>query len=134
VAEVAERVNELKGAERMNRQTEQPISEAFNAVVDLALSLGVRSIKDLPACWEHQVDEYWFIAINGHNAPKFARQTASGETEVPPFHCYIEFNGFPAGLITPYDGIIAAGSVANEDAFIAALKCATDKARGAAIL
>ena len=106
--------------------TEHQVSEAFNAVVDLALSLGVRSIKGLPACWEHQVDEHWHIAINGHHTDQ---QTSRGNN-VPPFHCYIEFNGFPAGLITPYDGIIAAGSVANEDAFIAALQRATEKAKG----
>lgn len=107
--------------------TEHPVSEAFNAVVDLALALGVRSIKDMPACWEHQVDEHWHIAINGHHTD---RQTTRGNT-VPPFHCYIEFNGFPAGLITPYNGIIAAGSAANEDSFIAALRSATEQAKGA---
>ena len=36
---------------------------------------------------------------------------------------YVEYNGFPAGLLTPMgDGCIAAGEAANEDTFIAALR------------
>ena len=109
----------------MRSQEERPMSAAFIRICDLALELGVRAINGLPACWEHQVDEHWFIAVNGHGE---AQKTSNGNA-VPPFNCYIEFSGFPAGLITPYDGIIAAGSVANEDSFIAALERATEKAR-----
>jgi hypothetical protein len=105
------------------------ICAAFNAVINLALALGVREICKMPECWEHRVDEHWTIAVNGHNEPKFAEQTTSGKTEVPPFHCYVEFNGFPAGLISPYDGILCAGSVANENAFIAALEKAAERAK-----
>jgi hypothetical protein len=34
----------------------------------------------------------------------------------------IKFNGWPAGIIDPAGGIIAAGGIANEDAFIAAIE------------
>lgn len=36
--------------------------------------------------------------------------------EVPPFGIYLEFNGWPAGVVTPGGGCIAAGGVANEAA------------------
>jgi len=114
----------VKG-DKVSSQTERSISNVFNAIVDLALTLGVRSIKDLPACWEHQVDDEWFIAINGHDT----EQRTTNGNRVLPFHCYIEYNGWPAGLITPYDGVIAAGSRANEDSFLAALESATTTAR-----
>jgi len=32
---------------------------------------------------------------------------------VPPFNCYVEFNGWPAGVFNPFGGIIAAGELAN---------------------
>lgn len=101
----------------MSATRERPLSEAFTRVCDLALALGVKSIKDLPGCWEYQVDEHWWIAVNGHNG---ATRCAKG-ADVPPFRCYVEFNGWPAGIIDPYGGTIVAGEAANEDAFIAAL-------------
>ncbi len=113
----------------MSTETEKPICAAFNSIVDLALALGVRDIRKLPECWEHKVDEHWTIAINGHDIPKLAHKTISGKTEVPGFHCYVEFNGWPAGLLSPYDGTFAAGSCANEDTFIAALEQATERAK-----
>jgi hypothetical protein len=97
------------------------ISEAFMAVVDWSEALGAAPMNRHAGCWEHAVDERWWVAVNAHKEPV----ACSHGPEVPPFTCYVEFNGFPAGLINAYGGTIAAGSVANEDAFITALKAAT---------
>jgi len=67
-------------------------------------------------CWERQLGEWWF-AVNGHDGPR----KCSHGVEVQPYHCYVEYNGFPAGLMTPFGGVIAAGRIANEDAFAEAL-------------
>jgi hypothetical protein len=48
---------------------------------------------------------------------------------IQPFFCYVEYNEWPAGLFTPYDGAMAAGTAANEDALIAALEAAITKAK-----
>lgn len=48
--------------------------------------------------------------------------TCTEGVTVEPFHCYIEFNGWPAGVVAPWGGVIAAGDVANEAAFLAAVK------------
>ena len=40
----------------------------------------------------------------------------------------LTFNGWPAGIIDPMGGIIAAGAAANEDTFIAAIEA--DLGRG----
>jgi hypothetical protein len=69
-------------------------------------------------CWERQIDEHWWIAVNGHREEK---QNSHGGM-VPPFNCMVEFNGWPAGLFDPYNGIIAAGEAANEETFAAALE------------
>lgn len=92
------------------------ISLAFASVCELATTLGARNIKDLPGCWETQIDGRWYVAVNGHNVET---KTSRG-AEVPPFHCYVEFNGWPAGIFSPRGGVIAAGAAANEDTFVAA--------------
>lgn len=105
----------------MNPDDDRPFSEAYCAVVDLGLALGAQPLHRHPACWECQVDEQWRVSMNGHRNPQ---KTTTGH-EVPPFECLVEFNGFPAGLLSPFDGVIAAGAAANEDAFITAVKART---------
>ena len=55
----------------------------------------------------------WEVTINGNPRPKDGQ---------PPFSAYVTFNGFPAGVLTAQEGIIAGGKVANEETFIAALR------------
>jgi hypothetical protein len=98
--------------------TEQALSVAMCEIVALAERLGISKINQLPACWEHQVDAHWWIALNGHRIPT----KCSKDVEVEPFGCYVEFNGWPAGTFNAYGGIMAAGSLGNEAAFVAALK------------
>lgn len=100
------------------------ICEPFGFIGKLAAVLGVRDINQLPGCWEHAIDEHWWIAINGHRE---MAQTSKGD-DVAPFHCWVEFNGWPAGYFDVIGGTLAAGEAANENAFIAALKAAITKA------
>lgn len=103
----------------------EQISVAMLAIADLAITLGAAPMTKYEGCWEHQVDDNWWIAINGHGDDK----KCSKGPNVKPYCCYVEFNGFPAGLLNPYGGAIAAGIVANEDAFISALQKAIERAR-----
>ena len=105
------------------------IAEAFARIAALGGALGVRNVNKLPGCWEHQVDERWWISLNGH---KETIKDSHG-AEVPGFHAAIEYNGWPAGIISPIGGIIAAGEGANEHNFIEALKAATAKAEASDI-
>lgn len=97
--------------------TEQ-LSEVFMAIADFALARNAHGIKDLPGCYEVAVDDHWWIAVNGHDVPT---RTSKG-TEVPKFSAYVEFNGWPAGMLDPFGGVLAAGEIANEDALLAALR------------
>src|SRR5262245_31738092 len=110
--------------EQISTEAEK-VSIAFVAVADLAAALGVSNINRLPGCWEYDVDEQWRIALNGHEQPTKCERGMA----VAPFHCYVEFNGWPAGELSPYGGYFAVGDAANEDAFIEALKAATEKAK-----
>lgn len=92
---------------------DRPFSEAFTKLVKIGLTLGSRvPLKDHPGLWRHALPGGWEAAVNGHGEP------IDG---VPPYHARLTFNGWPAGIINPYGGIIAAGEAANEDTFIAAL-------------
>lgn len=93
------------------------ISEAFMLIADLADKDDAAPVNKHPGCWERAVGK-WHISVNGHREP---RKNAEG-MEVPPFSAVLTFNGWPAGIIDPSGGVIAAGAVANEDTFIEALK------------
>ena len=96
------------------------VAAPFKLAVDLALALGAERICELPGCWEHQVDEQWWIAMNGHREET---PCTHGPT-VLPFHIYVEFNGWPAGFVAHDGGCLAAGLFANEDSLIDALEAA----------
>ena len=98
-------------------------SAAFVETCELCYARGARSIQAVPGCYEMQIDDRWWAALNPHKEPIRCSKDENGNG-VPPFSVYIEFNGWPAGVITPNGGIIAAGSVANEDTYIEAVKAA----------
>ena len=102
----------------MSTKTEQ-VCTAFARIADLACALGKIPMSRFENCWEHQIDKHWWIAVNGHKTKK---KTSNG-VEVSPFNCYVEFNGFPAGIFDPVNGgVIAAGKLANEETFIKAIE------------
>jgi hypothetical protein len=86
------------------------LSTAFYMVARLADKLGEAPIKD--KLWTHKVDDHWLVKING--CPK-------EKESIPPYHTMVEFNGFPAGCVSPFEGVFAAGTEANEDGFIDAV-------------
>lgn len=106
--------------------TEQ-IATAFALVADLGYAHGARDIGKRPGCWEHQVDNHWFVALNPHGHPTakvggIKPINPEYEVMVPPFSVYIEFNGYPAGIIDAHGGIIAHGAAANEQTFCDAVR------------
>jgi hypothetical protein len=96
------------------------ISEVMIEIVELAARLGVTEIYELPGCWEHAVDDGWWLALNGHREPV----ACSRGPEVPPLSAYVEWYGWPAGIVGFHGGVVAAGSEANEDALLEALRAA----------
>lgn len=93
---------------------------AMGAVMGYCTALGVPRIDALPGCWERQVDAQWWIAVNGHREPVACSRGPS----VPPFTCYVEFDGRPAGFVSPRGGVLAAGEAIDENTFIAAVLAA----------
>ncbi len=87
------------------------VCTVFYAVSKLCAALKEAPIQG--KVWENQIDEHWFIKINGHSKEM---------QEIPPFCMTIEYDGFPAGIISPFDGTMLAGEVVNEDEFIEAVE------------
>jgi hypothetical protein len=101
----------------------------FIEIAHMANRLGASPLSRYEDCWEYQVSDGWWIAVNGHAEP---RRCSHNNIEVPPFTAYIEWNGWPAGFIDPRGGDMAAGELANEDTLVAALKAVTAPQTGGA--
>ena len=90
----------------------------FILLAKLAEKDGAAHINNLPGCWERQIGKHWWVAINAHGEAKKCTKGA----EVEPINCYVEFNGWPAGVFTPFGGVIAAGDAANEETLTSAIE------------
>ena len=105
----------------------RPMSEAMLAIANLAIALNAHPVNQYEGCWEYQIDDDWWVALNGHKEPCF-NETSGGM--VPGFSASIQFNGCPAGIIDPFGGCMAHHPNANESALISALNKATSKISG----
>lgn len=97
------------------------LDDIWSAIFELAKSDGVVPLKALPGCWYRRLDERWEIGVNGHREARSCT-FADGPSRVPPFSICVVFNGWPAGIIDPHGGSIAAGALANIDTFVEALR------------
>ena len=91
-------------------------NEAWLGICALAIKDGVK-IPEIPdGIYRRDIAE-WKITFNGTNEDK-----VDAGIDLPKFEAYVQYNGWPAGLIGPAGGILAAGAAANEDTFIAAIE------------
>ena len=97
-------------------------SEAFMEAGDWAYKQGARNIKALPGAWVGKVDENWMIAVNGHAEEVKCEPEGTMGADIPPYSMAVWWNGWLAGIFNAAGGAMAAGELANEDTFIAALK------------
>lgn len=95
------------------------ICEAFVLLAELATKDGISSINQFEGCWERKIGDQWFVAINGQRS---AIPCSRNATPIQPYHAYVEFNGWPCGVFTPYGGAFVVGAAANEDHFIKAIE------------
>lgn len=94
----------------------------IESVLTLTQHLGVSNLKEHRGAWQHQIDEQWHIAINGHEASIEVEPPGGMKVDIPPFGICVWFNGWLAGLFSPNgEGMFAAGGAANEAAFVEAV-------------
>jgi len=95
------------------------IPAVFGLATELAIARGAKSIKDLPGCFEMEIDARWWCAFNGNGTPT----KCSRGPEVTPYGIYFERNGWPCGIVNAAGGTIA-GYEGTEDELCDALKAA----------
>lgn len=101
----------------------ETLAEIWALVVDIADAHDATPMTKHPRPWYLRIDEQWEISINGGRQPAHCTQISGQPTApIPATHMLVQFNGFPAGLLSPYDGVIAAGTTANDNTLIAALR------------
>lgn len=98
-------------------------TKVFCLACELGMALGWENISLEPGCREYQIDANWWMAINPHRAACVSSKGAS----VPGLGIWFEWNGWPAGVVSPGGGLMACGSAANVDTLIAAIKAAIER-------
>lgn len=98
------------------------IPEVLSVFAQLAIRLGATPLNQHAGCWQLALDRNWHVAMNAHREEHNGGPTGGMEFAVPPFTLAVWWNGWLAGTIDPTGGVIAAGSGANEESLIAAIK------------
>ena len=90
--------------------------DTFTLLAEVALkslaAAGYANLKEAGELHEFDVNEAWHVRMNGDLE----------DDAQPKWSALVSYHGWPAGLLSPAGGMIAAGTGANEDAFRAALK------------
>ena len=112
--------------------TEQ-LEEFWQLAADLAIRTGAAPLTKHRGAWFIRLSLEWELAINGHthivSCSQFHHHKGAPIT-LPPLGCYAEFNGWPALVGDPRAAAIAAGSVANAESLLAALRARIAKIPG----
>ena len=92
---------------------------AVGLLIDLHNKDGAPPLAFLPGLWERRIDDQWAVWVNGH--PTSMKLPSGGE--LAPYDCYVQFNGWPAGIFSMAtgEGSFAAGRIANYEKFLEAI-------------
>lgn len=110
----------------MEQQKTVPDENLFVMVALLAKKMGKTPLNH--RLFIHRLDPNWTVVINGCDIEKGFK-----DYRIPPGHCLVEYDDWPAGLFTPHGGFFKQNPEypeANEKAFIRAIKYATDSGGG----
>lgn len=108
------------------------LEQLWTALRALADAYDAAPMNKHEGCWSIALDQHWSLAVNAHPAAARWTNPRSGDSHtVPAFSVYLDFNGWPAGLIDPHGAHIAAGRAANADTFLAAVDAAVRRRQDA---
>ena len=106
---------------------EELFEQIWDALIKLAKSREAIPLNKYRDCWYTRLNEQWELAANSHREPKECERFDPPVT-IPPFHFYAAFNGWPAAMISAAHAEIAAGTAANADTLLQAIKMAIGNA------
>lgn len=81
------------------------VSRLFSLVVRLAHVAGARDLSQRPGCWEYSVGDL-DLSLNAHAEPA---PRIHADVPVPPFACYLQYRGMPAGIAEITGGCVLCG-------------------------
>ena len=96
---------------------------AFMRLVELHAARKLPDLKAMGGAWTCEIGNGWIARLNGTTVDR-----EIDGFKVPPFSALVECDGWPAGLIDPGGGTIAAGARINEAALVTALETAIREA------
>lgn len=102
----------------------EQITEIMMRICDVHRSLALPNLKEL-GIWQQQLDDNWSFAVNGTSLPQTVESFGTMGAEIPPFHAAIWWNGWLAGIVSPFSGSMVAHpdhDGANETHFLRACK------------
>jgi hypothetical protein len=88
--------------EYVEEKVDQPLSEAYTAVAEMASRLGIKSINKYPSYWEFKLVsnmDVWHIYVNGHD--KAIPCKATVYSHLQPFQMIVFRNTVPVGVAFP---------------------------------
>jgi len=102
----------------------------FDALMRVHKALALPPIGQMPEKhWTLHVDDHWSLYLNAASEPWTPCDPQSGDgPALKCGECYVVFNGWPAGILHPMGGCLAAGEAANEKTLCAALLAHAKKA------
>jgi hypothetical protein len=103
---------------------ERPIAEVFAAMADAGWTVKNAHDKVLVKRFpDHRGGtNEWEIILNGNAERRTVKPRDWGEIDLPSFTAAVFWNGWLAGLLDPYGGVLTVGTGANEDALIASIR------------
>jgi hypothetical protein len=106
--------------------TTAAIALAFLKVAELGIAIGAHPLTKHDGCWTYRLTTApaWAFAVNGHAEPQPNPffDGLDGTEPIAPYHCFVQFNGWPFAILGPHGGFIASGAAANEESLIAAIE------------
>ena len=99
-----------------------PLDTFWQLLCELAERTHAVPLNQHPGCWYIAIDAHWELAVNAQPRPSICNAFRSTHPiAVNPYHAYIEFNGWPAAILSPQRGEVAAGTAANITTLCAAI-------------
>ena len=70
------------------------VNKLFYLIAKLANLAGARDLSQRPGCWEYSVGDL-DLSLNAHAEPT---PCIHASEPIPPFACYLQYRGMPAGF------------------------------------
>ena len=82
------------------------LTDIYCTVAELALAMGARDIGRMPGCWEVDLDEGWYLAVNGHPFEVGAGPVDGEWGQVPARMAAVWCEGVLVGYVDPWQGVV----------------------------